>query len=461
MGRAELLTRAAGAAAAATPLALRPAPQPYGTIAPWTTEQVRRILAEELGPQLARGGLVVETTAQPALAADAQAAATEATTRLDHGDGPPEIAAIVWDHRTGYVDALLGGRDWQASQFDRVFQGCRQPGSTWKPLIYAAALEDNSITQGTPLRDAPIAEYDPQTHVHWRPRAGRTYRGVVLASDALAASLNAPTVDVLGRVGVPAVIDLARRLGIDTDVDDVGPMALGASCVKPIELTRAFAVLARGGWAVPIRLITRITRDGEVLLDAAAAQDPHLAPTRRLDLLAAAAGQSPAGQLGLPDHSPIVDARTAFLIDDLLTGPVTRGTARDARRLGRPAAGKTGTTNDNTDAWFVGFTGRVTASVWLGHDDPRTLLGPDDDGAGAALPVWMTLVRRAEGERPPQPVPGPPPEGLVQTRIDRETGFLAARGGVDLWFKPGTEPTQTAEGPRGEGADLGRASRSF
>jgi penicillin-binding protein 1A len=463
MKRAGWLDEGAARAAQASPLGLRPAAPPSGELAPWYAEQVRRIATDGMPETIGRGGLVLETAAQPALAAEAQAAAVARTAALDRGQGPPELAAIAWDHRTGYVDALVGGRDASASEFDRAVQGCRQPGSAWKPLVYAAALERGAITQGTPLRDAPIVAYDQAMDVHWRPRAGKHYRGVALAADALAASLNAPAIEVMDRVGPDGVIDLARRLGINTEVDDVRPMALGTSCVRPIELARAYAILARRGWPVAARFITRIRRGDDVIIDYAVPEDPHLDPTRRFDRLAATAGLPPDERIGAPRPGRVLDEASAFLIDDLLTGPVQRGTATAARGLGRPVAGKTGTTNDNTDAWFVGFSARTTLAVWVGHDRQAVELGPRDDGAHAALPLWLDVMRLAEGVRPPGPVPGAPPPELVQAKIDRETGLLAAPGapGATLWFRPGSAPVDVAAPPSGTGRDLGRQAREF
>src|SRR5205814_3509961 len=130
------------------------------------------------------------------------------------------------------------GRAWGPDRFDRLLGSCRQPGSAWKPIVYGAALDAGAITPGTALRDAPIAEYDEVTNVHWKPKSGNKFRGIVLAADAFAASLNAPAIDVVDRVGTRRAIAFARRLGITTPIADLRPMALGASCVKPIELAR-------------------------------------------------------------------------------------------------------------------------------------------------------------------------------------------------------------------------------
>jgi len=477
MQRAGFIDATARAAAVATPIELHRPPSIYGTRLPWYTEAARRLVADAIPDQFATGGLVVETAALPALDARAAAAALARTDELAHHAVAPEVGAIVIDDRTGYVEALIGGRTWAGAaspppagatsgQFDRVLQGCRQPGSAWKPIVYAAALEHDVITQGTPLRDAPIAEYDEVKDVHWKPRSGKTFRGVALVADALAASLNAPAIDVLDRVGAPAVIELARRLGIATEVADVRPMALGASCVKPFELARAFATLARRGWAIAPRLVVRVRRGDDVVFDVAPPEDANLDPARRLDRLAAVAGLDPDQRIGADGaiRGRLIDERSAFLIDDLLTGVIARGTATAARGLGRPAAGKTGTTNDNTDAWFLGFTARITTAVWIGYDDPTSDLGPRDDGAHAALPLWMRLVREAEGTRPAGAVPGPEPTGLERARIDRDTGLLAAPGAggaIDLWFKQGTAPTEVAGRPSSGAGDFGRSTREF
>lgn len=459
MARAGLIDEPARAAAAATPLALsRPRPS-YGTRVPWYTEQVRAFVTGAL-PEARRGGLAIETAALPALGTQLQADAAAHAERW----GGPEVAALVWDHRTGYVEALVGGRDWDPDRFDRMLQSCRQPGSAWKPIVYGAALEAGAITPGTALRDAPVAEYDERTNVHWKPRSGGRFRGVVLAQDALAASLNAPAIDVLDRVGVPRVIDLARRLGISSAVADVRPMALGASCTKPIELARAYAVIARRGRAIAPRFAVRIRRGDDVLFDAAVPEDPWLDPARRLDRIAATSGADP-GERGAASAAGgrLVDETTAYQLGDMMAAVVSRGTASAAGALGRPAAGKTGTTNDNTDAWFIGFTGRALAAVWLGFDDPAQKLPPTGDGARAALPLWMQAIRAAEGDRPAAPVPGPPPDGVERVALDRETGLLAAPGapGLAVWLRRGTAPTEVAGQPGTSPTDFGRSAREF
>lgn len=458
MHRAKMIDEATRAKAVATPLLLVRPKQDYGSRVPWYTEQVRRLLAGALPAELARGGLTVETAALPALGTQLQ---DEAVAQADRW-GKSQVAGLVWDHRTGYVEALVGGRDWDPDRFDRMLQSCRQPGSAWKPMVYGAALEADAITPGSPLRDAPIAEYDERTNVHWKPKSGNKFRGVVLAQDAFAASLNAPAIDVLDRVGIPRVVAFAKRLGISSAVAPLKPMALGASCVKPIELARAYATIARRGWSIAPRFAVRVARGGHTLFDASVPEDPQLAPDRRFDRIAALAGEDPDVRVGA-DGGRRLQEPYAYQLADMMSAVTSRGTASAALALSRPTAGKTGTTNDNTDAWFIGFTGRVLAAVWLGFDDPSHKLGPEGEGAKAALPLWMRAIRAAEGARPSVAVPGSAPAGLVRATIDRESGLLAAPGapGLSLWFRSGTVPTEVSGSPGTSPTDFGRSAREF
>ncbi|HUJ58685.1 MAG TPA: transglycosylase domain-containing protein [Kofleriaceae bacterium] len=463
MARAGLIDEPTRARAAASAIELHRAAPRYGRELPWYAEQVRRQVASLWPDDYARGGLAIDTAALPALGDALERDAAAHAARWKQAGQTPEIAALVLDHRTGYVEALVGGLAWgRSDRFDREMQSCRQPGSAWKPVVYGAALEAGAITPGTALRDAPVAEYDEVTNTQWKPRSGDHFRGVVLAQDAFAASLNAPAIDVFDRVGGERVIALARRLGITTALDDVRPLALGASCVRPIELARVYAIIARHGWAIDPHFAVRVRRGDQVLLDAAVPEDPWLDPARRLDRLAATAGLDPAERIAA-DGGQLLDERTAFQLADMMSAVVERGTAAAAGgSLDRPAAGKTGTTNDNTDAWFIGFTGRALAAVWIGFDDPRVKLGGEGDGAHAALPLWIRAVRAAEGARGKLPVPGAPPDGLEHVAIDRETGLRAApgTGGLELWFRAGTAPTELS-GQSGNGSDFGRATREF
>jgi penicillin-binding protein 1A len=468
MARAGLIDEATRDKTAALPIEVRRPRASYGTRVGWYTEAVRQLVDAAFPDELRRGGLVIETAALPALGTQLQQEAAAHARRWQHDKQVPQVAVLVWDHRTAYVEALVGGRGWgqpgsgDTDMFDRVLQSCRQPGSAWKTLVYGSALESGAITPGTALRDAPIAEYDEVTNTHWKPKSGTRFRGVVLAQDAFAASLNAPAIDVFDRVGAPAVIAFARRLGITSALADVRPMALGASCVKPIELARAYAIVARRGWDVAPRLALRVRRGDQVLFDATVPEDPWLAAARRYDRIAATTGLDPAERVASAGGVKLAEP-IAFQLVDMMRDVVERGTATEARALGRAAAGKTGTTNDNTDAWFVGFTGRALGAVWIGFDDPATKLGGKGDGARAALPLWLRAIRAAEADRPKRPLPGEPPPGMQRATIDRETGDLAAPGapGLTLWFREGTAPTEIS-GNRGDSpTDFGRTSREF
>lgn len=432
------------ATARAEPLRLRPPRVVYGEIAPWMTELARREVEARFPQAWARGGLVVDTTIQPLWAAGAHAAVVRGAQAVARrtGTAVPQASAYFYDLQTGYVEASVGGLDWAASRFDRATQACRQPGSAFKPIVYAAAIERDAITPGTPLRDAPITEYDPNRNVFWKPsNEGRSFRGVVLAFEALAASLNAPAVDVFEKVGPGPVIDLARRLGITSRLAEVRPLALGASCVIPAEMARAFGVFARRGQRPSPTVVVRVSRGdperGEVLEDVASPYDPALAPARRLDRLVA--------QWTEPRERRVLDEVSAYLVSFMLRGAVRFGTGEPANAAGRPVAGKTGTTNEERDAWFVGYTARLAGAVWVGRDD-HTPLGKEQGGAIAAVPIWVETARLLEGDRPPAPVPGDPPADVVMVRVDRETGLLAhpgAGGAVVLPFRAGTEPTRT------------------
>ncbi len=473
MLRAKLIDEATRARAAAAPIELSRARAAYGTIVPWYTEQVRQLIRGALPDEAARGGLVIETAALPALGTELARDAVAHARRWAQQDMAPQVGAMLWDHRTGYVEALLGGTlwgrhavssPWGGDQFDRMTQSCRQPGSAFKPIVYGAALDRGAITPGTALRDAPVAEYDETTNVHWKPHSGGRFRGVVLAADAFALSLNAPTIDVFDRVGAGPIVALAKHLGITTDLDEVRPLALGASCVKPIELARVFAIIARHGWAVAPRLAIRVRRGDHVLFDAAVPEDPALDAARRFDRIAATAGADPAERVGA-DGGQLLDERVAFQLVDLMTGVVERGTAALAgATLGRPAAGKTGTTNSNTDAWFIGFTGRELGAVWIGFDDPVTKLSAQGEGAKAALPLWMQAIRAAEGDRPPAPLPGEPPAAGWSAR--RSTARAACsrlhtRAGSSCGSGRAPRPPRSSGQPGTSPTDFGRTSREF
>ena len=443
--------------AIAAGLGLRRPVEYYGSIAPWATEEARREALGQMPESFALGGLRIETSVLPVLATQAEILASERATNMrNQEDEAAQVAVLLFDHRSGYVEVMVGGTNWQQNKFNRATQACRQPGSAFKPMVYGAALHAQVITPATPLRDGPISEYDPQLRVYWKPtNGGREFRGIAIAQDAIASSLNTPAVDVYDRVGGKRVIAFAKRLGISTPLRDLRPLALGASCVVPIELATAYGIIAGGGRAITPRVITTIVDRGRRVVDNTVYFDPNLPSTRRLDRIAQAASQ----------RAPLVlDEGTAYQLKSMLRAVVTGGTATAARRLPMQVAGKTGTTNNNTDAWFVGFSSRTTAAVWLGHDDPKHALGRGRDGGRAALPMWKKILRLAEESRASGELPGQAPSSLKPYRIDRDSGLLAAPkagGALELYFQADTAPTEVAGASSGVSRDFARQSGAF
>jgi penicillin-binding protein 1A len=335
-----------------------------------------------------------------------------AAARLELG---PEGAVVVLDPRTREVLALVGGSV-AGPGFDRARQAERQPGSTFKPFVYTAALTSRRFTPATVVLDAP-GVYDD-----WRPGNYETwsFRGEIRLREALAGSINQVAVRVMEDVGPPAVVELARRLGITTPLEPSLALSLGASEVRPLELTNAYATFAAGGrWALP-RVVRRI-----------------LGPDGR--------------EVPLPATEPPRDVLTpaeAYLTTSMLTSVVEHGTARRARRLGRPAAGKTGTSNEVRDAWFVGFTAERVAGVWVGFDDRRPL-GRRESGGRTALPIWVEVMESANAGLPRLDF-ARPDVGLETATIDPASGLLAyegQEGALEEVFLEGTAPVERASRP--------------
>jgi penicillin-binding protein 1B len=306
---------------------------------------------------------------------------------------------------------MVGGRDYGDTQFNRAIQARRQPGSCFKPFVYLAGLE-NGLTLATPLMDEPLERTSGGRT--WRPsnHDGR-FRGRVSARQALEESLNIPTVLAAEMAGMDRVIEAARRCGITSELRRYPSTALGSQEVTPLELATAYGTLAAAGVRATPRVIEEVrNREGERI---------ERRPVERIRA---------------------VDPRTAYLVNDALRGVMTRGTASLARAYGYTgdAAGKTGTTDGNRDAWFVGYTPDLLALVWVGYDDnTRTGLG----GASAALPIWVDIMETAASRGDSRPFRIP--EGITRHRVDPASGMLAVRGcpeRVDEWFARGAEPSE-------------------
>jgi len=358
-------------------------------------------------------------------------------------DQTPEVegALFALDIDGEEVIALVGGYDYARSQFDRAVQARRQPGSAFKPFIYAAAIQ-RGYTAVTTVYDSQVVYTDPITGEVWKPaNYDHRFRGPLPMREALARSLNNVAARILLDVGIPSVIDIVRRCGIRSPIAPYPSLALGTSPVTLLELTSAYAVFASGGQRIEPVFIRRVLdRDGTVLLENVRLASPPATEAGGRQPFAGPAEPAPA----TPDGH-VLDPPHAFLVADLLRAPIEHpgGTSVKAKALGRPAAGKTGTTNDQGDAWFVGFTPDIAAGVWVGFD-VRQVLGAKETGGRAALPIWIEFMKAAHEGRPVRDFPVP--EGVSYARIDPATGKLAGEqgGGNFQAFLSGSEPTETA-----------------
>ena len=300
-------------------------------------------------------------------------------------------ALLCLENTTGRIKAMIGGRDFRESQFNRAVQALRQPGSSFKPFVYTTAI-DAGFTPADIVWDEYI-EYNDHGRV-WAPQNyDRKFLGPVTLYEALARSRNVVAVRLLEKVGIQAVISQARKMGLTSNLAPYLSLALGSSEVSLVEMASAYAVFPNQGlWTKPL-FITRIEdRDGRVIARFTPRWQQAVAP------------------------------ETAYVILDMLKGVVQRGTATRLKALKRPVAGKTGTTNDLADAWFIGFTPEYTSGVWIGHDQ-RQRLGRRETGGTTAAPVFLSFMQKALAGRPPTDFPAP--LGVTFARIDPDTGYLA------------------------------------
>jgi penicillin-binding protein 1A len=408
-----------------------------------------------IGAALARGDVVRLETRSGSAGADGAPPATE----FSLYQAPEAQGALLsFELQSGRVQALVGGYDYQDSEFDRALQSKRQPGSAFKPIIYATALE-RGYTPARIVLDTPVVYDDPATGATWKPENyTEEFYGPITMREALAQSRNVATIRILQDISLPPVLELAQTLGIARALGSNLSLALGTSEVTLAELVRAFAIFGSGGrWVEPIFIAEVRDRDGQVLERA-------VPLVRRADPSATEGGtgsapadtltlddvldriQSRNGADGRPPLPPghVIDPVTAYLITDMMKAVIQEGTGRRAREIGRPLAGKTGTTNDLYDAWFVGFSPQVVTGTWVGYDNAKSL-GKNETGARAALPIWIDYMREAVQRHPPSDFSEPP--GVVFARIDRKSGLLAAPGADDYVFqafREGTEPTEFA-----------------
>ena len=419
MAGQDMITGEEAAAARAYPLMVRPDARDRIPAA-YFVEWVRRILIDRYGTQIYEAGLRIYTTLDPNLQAVADSAVLaqlEWIERQPGFDAPTYRETRAWpadslsgpnmpyiqgmfvavDPVNGDVLALVGGRDYQDSEFNRATQAERQPGSLFKPFVYTAAIE-SGMPASEVIFDTPIEFPQPDSSI-WSPsNFTNDFRGPVTIRDALAASINVVAVKVGLRVGLETVAQYAHRMGITSRVDRVPSTAIGSPSVKPIEMAEAYTTFANLGIRVTPRAILRIENaDGEVLWEA---------PVEREEVL---------------------DERTSWIMVSMLRDVVDRGSGIRIRSLGVPweipVGGKTGTTNELTNTWFIGFTPEIVTISWVGFDLPA-YIRDDAQGGRDAAPINAEVLKYFYADRA-IPAPWARPTGLIERRVDRTTGMLA------------------------------------
>jgi penicillin-binding protein 2D len=398
-------------------------------VAPYFVDAIRQV-AESYGVQLSSGGYKVYTTLDPDLQMAAADALTKGLTGIEARDGftSPRMDAlprerddylqgmvVALDPQTGDVRAMVGGRDYGRSSFNRATYALRQPGSSIKPFVYARAIEDG-IPPNEIVIDSALSIPLPNGETYTPENADNQYLGPMTMREALVHSRNPVAVQLAMRVTIDSVAELAHRAGIDTPIQPYPSSAIGASVVKPVDFVAAYSVFATNGFSVEPRYVLRIEdRGGRTVFSAAP-----------------------------PVPSRALDPAVAFIVRDFLRDAATRGTGAAARRIVPPeipVAGKTGTTNDNADVWFIGFTPTLVAGVWVGFDKPKTIM-PGAAGGTLAAPIWGAMMARYYANHAAGDWDAPP--DVVIADLDRATGALADSTTPDdrrytEYFVPGTE----------------------
>ena len=363
-------------------------------------EYVRQYLIKKYGYDLTyKGGLSVYTSANIDMHSIAQEALLKGIDKIKarhKGQNETEEmqgALLCIQTQTGLIKAMIGGTDFKTSQFNCATQACRQPGSAFKPIVYAAAL-DKGYTPASIVYDYPIIYIQHQAEKGlkvWRPHnyENRFY-GQISLREALVHSRNVATIRLLNNIGIHYVINYARRLGITSPLTSDLSLGLGSSCVSLLELTTAFSVFAnQGQYIKPTPIIKILDRRGNMLEES------------------------------IPHPQPVINSDTAYIITNILEDVIKRGTGRKVKAFGRPVAGKTGTTNDYTDAWFIGYTPYYITGVWVGYNTLKSL-GKGETGGQAAAPIWLHFMQKIEKNLPSKPFPIPP--NIVFAKINPQTG---------------------------------------
>jgi penicillin-binding protein 1A len=397
---------------AKTDLGLIP-PERRRTTGQYFVDYVQQLLEAKYGPDLVlKGGLNVYTTLNPTMQLAAEQSLRDGLKALQGRSAQarpgesPEGAVITVEPQTGYVKAMVGGSDFFRSEFNRAVQAKRQPGSAFKPFIYIAALEAG-FTPASQIEDSPVSYTVGGNQPVWKPENyDRKFRGSTTLQQAIEESVNVVTVKLQERIGLAKTIQVARRLGLTSPLDVNLSLALGTSDVSLLELTSAYGALAnQGTWMPPVTIRYVTDTQGKLL-------EEHV-----------------------PEGRDAVAPETAYVITQMLRGVVERGTGQAARALGRPIAAKTGTTNDYSNAWFIGFTPRLATGVWVGYDRPRSL-GKDETGSRVAVPIWVSYMGRVLGDSPKEDFPVP--DRVVSMLIDEDPSGECLRP-VQMTFVKGTE----------------------
>lgn len=418
MVEAEFLSQAEADTAYAAKIVLAP-PSTFRSKAAYFLEQVRMVLAEKYGTEsLYRDGLRIYTTIDTRLQEAAHDALIEGIRAMEKKNKYEGLqgAVLSLDPHTGAVLAMVGGTDFVQSQFNRALHARRQPGSAFKPIVYAAALSTGK-TLVSMTDDSPI-EFDRTEEELWKPKNyDGTFLGSIPLIEALARSRNLATIRLLNDVGVDSALRTSKALGITSPIARNLSIALGSSGVTPLEMCVAYATFANGGLR-PAPFFLREVRD---------AQGNVLERT------------APTAERAIPPD-------TAYLMVRMMQEVILNGTGRAARGLGHNLAGKTGTTNENTDAWFIGYSPDLVAGVWIGFDTPRPL-GDRQSAAAVALPIWIRFMGQVLPLFPNRNFPIP--SGITFARVDPGTGKTlppSFSGGALLPFRVGTVPEMAIAG---------------
>jgi len=343
-----------------------------------------------------------------------------------------EAALICMDAPTGQVLAMIGGYDYNRSEFNRATQAIRQPGSAFKPIVYSAAM-DNGFTPSSIIVDSPIIYDDPTQELKWKPsNYSEKFYGPTPLRTGLVQSRNVITIKLVQKLGIQAVIQYAKRFGIEEELPEDLSISLGSMGITPIGLTSAYTVFANLGLRSSPWFIMKVEdREGNVL------------------------------EQGGAELTRSLSEDTAFIMQNLLRSVVQSGTGWRAKALGRPSGGKTGTTNDMIDAWYMGFTPKVVTGVWVGFDEVAPM-GQNETGSRAAAPIWVGFMQKAMADRPVLPFPAPPP-GIEMVKVEPDSGLLAGPGSdrfIYEAFKIGTAPREYAKSPNRSGGQYGTRSYS-